>query len=316
MSRPPSAGGHGREVRDAELFGTQHASPHIPRPLRSPATPRKRKRVPSHPTDAVSSVTRQRLPQHVELNQPPNVSCAGGASSSAASARALITETSLLPQVPMYSNHYLANRLKLLERGELSITRTVQECFAQFCPPPWRYHRSHEDGLRMNGVQRLSEMALSAARAHASSGQMRDFSMLPDDFAHAVLANVVSPNALIRLEKDNPTRVAVIEAAWARIVKQEFSVEELPQDCDWWRTFYELRKTQEEERLREASERLRLRYNQADSARQARNVTSAPLMLSNTRLGRRRRGSSGPQAPQNLLARLRFRMRRERLQRR
>lgn len=295
----------GRELRDNELFGSnpsERAKPPKRTRLASVAPLRSH---PIAPTRSNSCLT----PLHSEVQPVARPSALTPLRSGATPAI-----------VPMPKRPRTVTLAAWERRRAVAgpSARTVVDIDEQFDAVPWRAGRSRVNQLNVGGVGRLSELCLSRLRERVRSGVIRDISQIPDDFAHALLNDSTLQNAAIlkRIEVDNPTLLAPLEAAWARLCLYEFEVDTLPPGIHSWRQFHEIRTRDEKDRLQQAAARLRLRYAETDATRQVATLPSSLQPLP----PKRRRVVSDVDPPympsQSLISRLRLKVRRERAGRR
>lgn len=147
-------------------------------------------------------------------------------------------------------------------RGCPPSPRTYDEIVSMFAPV---------ETMKIDGIPRLSSLALAAARTYASRGKLVDLSDLADSQVHEVLGHKdTDADTLEKIEKLNPSRINVLEASWARLVGAKFGIRELPPKVKWWRAFYEMKRREDQISLERARARLKQRYNAADADKKKR----------------------------------------------
>lgn len=163
--------------------------------------------------------------------------------------------------------------------------------------------------MHLDGVQRLSCMALRSARCALARGKIRDLSKVADQYVYELLSGKeTTPNILRKLEMLNPSRGAVFEALWARQVREKHGITELPSTFKWWREFFEFQLEREQMRLERASAKLRKQYSIAEERSGRKMETTRRIGLG---VRKRRRGVGPRNAPLSRLEKLREEVRRE-----
>ena len=165
--------------------------------------------------------------------------------------------------------------------------------------------------VRLCGAPRLSALALAAARVAAARGRLVDLSKIADDHVFLLLATpAVGAAQLKMLERHNPSRVAVLDALWARMVMKTYAIGQLPDKVVWWRELFEIKMREEQLLLDKASERLRRRYSDGEMDK-GRKVE----MTKRIRVGPPKRRAGDPAVPQSRISRLREQVRRQKRRR-
>lgn len=136
-------------------------------------------------------------------------------------------------------------------------------------------------------------------------------SKMADDHVFLLLTTpAIGAAQLKMLERHNPTRVAVLDALWARLVKEKDGTSKLPDKVTWWRELYEIKMREDQMRLEKASERLRRRYSDGEMEK-GRKVE----ITKRIRVGPPRRRNAEAGTPQSRMSRLREEVRRHKRRR-
>lgn len=210
------------------------------------------------------------------------------------------------PSKPPRQTPVVRARWQLLRDGMSASPRTALETRAQiFQPVSAVWHHLPR------GANTLVELSVRPLREMFSSGKQTDLSRLPDAYAYEILAHVsIQPAVLSRLEVANPTRIALLEAVWARVVSRLFHVDELPKGFSFWRAVFEERVLKQAGFVRRCGERARSGYSvgagDKSTVKQTRRLGKPPRLSS--RRGVKRRADS-------VVDRLRMEMRRDKRRR-
>ena len=190
-------------------------------------------------------------------------------------------------------------------------------------PPPTNYLDTIEPFVNrpklglIQGVPRLSTLALLSARFWASKGRFEDFSLIPDLYMYDLLSTTsISPTQLCHLERLNPKRVCVFEALWATHTMNTFDCHNLPKGVKWWRELYHRKTDEKNERFEQARARLRMSYQTEHIEKKAKHVeTTVSLRVPETERKRRRNNTSRDSRSPSLLQKLRLEVRRDKRRR-
>lgn len=282
--------GQGREVDDEELFGHLTLLPH-PRPRqRPPGTLRK-----------CSSASTPRRPRSssTDLDEISLSNSHRKKDSLARHYRAREEDTK--KDEPQHS-------LNDARRGVPHSPRTYEDITALFA--------TTREVSMLRGAPRLSVISINAARLYAAAGNIKDLSMLPDEFVYDILCHsAINPELLHRLEELNPSRVNVLEAVWARLCGAKFEERELPNGVYWWRTLYELHVEREHQHVERVTKRLRLGCKKPVEERELRHMGTSKTIQMEKRRRRASSGSASNSGSIGLLARMRLDFRKERRRR-
>lgn len=277
----PVCHGVGRELDDDELFGDDGLS--VLR--RSSGSLFKNFGESSKPADLLDTVKPVIPPTKRLRPAVESVTKSGGA---------IKKPKSTVERVPEWE------RLRL---SEAKPPKSLKETVSEFTLP-----EDEDMARRIDGAPRLSTLACMAFASLLNTTRSVDLSYIPDYHAFSLLTYArLSADVLTKIEERNPTRVRLLDAVWATVVNRLYKIENRPSNYDSWRAVHEGKVADEEERLRRASDRLRIEY--------ARNSNKKVIAKLDSRRSMRlepKRGTSHGSVPLTRMEQLRMQARKDR----
>lgn len=300
------ATGLGREVRDDELFSTE-----LPAPM---STVGREVQDSKLFTTEIPAMGREVRDSELfgSINTEISQKVQKGSSSGTGSLSCEIYEEPKFARRPKRRRIDYRDTRSALEKDGVTITcRNAKELLERYDAPPWRIGREHPETHRLDSDKRLTEMCLERLRSRVIIGKSKGLEELHEDFIFALISHdSVKPSVLISLEERHPTLAPVLEAGWARVA----GIEILPEDVNSWRELHEVKEQREIDRMEQVRGRLRQSYRESTNRghRQVRQLTGTQPQTP-----KKRRGRTDPSSipPPSLLTKLRNEHRRNKRRR-